>query len=138
MVQRRCTLARAELGAVVDVHAIGDMRETRLDPEFLHLGEQLVFAMETALRVIAQILRPGQLCGVQNVGWNAVLAGELQRGGKLLAGQRGGIRNDRQHPFAQRLVCRPGQKGRIRSAGIRHQQRTQGAQGLIERRGFFL
>src|SRR5580658_4803194 len=51
-------LAGAEIASVVGIHAVGDVRETKFRAERLHDGEELVFAVETAIGVVALILGP--------------------------------------------------------------------------------
>ena len=61
-------LAGAEVSAVVEVHAVGDVGEAVLGAELLHLGEELVFAVEAALGVVALVVGVFELGGLQDVG----------------------------------------------------------------------
>ena len=45
-------LAGAELASVVKVHAVGEVGEAEFNARGFHLGEELIFAVEAAMKAI--------------------------------------------------------------------------------------
>jgi len=113
------------------------MLEPELQPGGLHLCEELILAVEAALRIVANVVRLFELAGVQDVGGDCVLRCKRQRGGEFFAGQRSGIRDDGQHAVTQCLMRNIGQIGGVRSTRVSHQQRPQRAKRLLQQREFF-
>ncbi|HMH15578.1 MAG TPA: hypothetical protein VK578_20930, partial [Edaphobacter sp.] len=74
-------LAGAEVATVVEVHAEGDVTEVTGGALGFHLGEELVFAVEAALGVVALVVGIFELGGLKDVGGNRVLGGEGEGGG---------------------------------------------------------
>ncbi len=68
-------------GAVVEVHAIGDVGEVPGAAKALHNREELVLAVEAAVGVVALVVGVGELFGLEDLGGNAVVGGEGQGGG---------------------------------------------------------
>lgn len=87
VVHRSGLLAGAELAAVVEVHAVGNVGETGLLAAGFHAGEELVFAVETALGVVALVVGVVEFGGEESFGGDAVLGGEGEGGGQLGAGE---------------------------------------------------
>ena len=125
-------LAGAEFDAVVEVHAVGEMGEAEFEAGWLHLGEELVLAVEAAVAVVAGVVGVVQFAGLQDAGGNAVLGGEVERGGQLAAGQRGGVGDDREHAVTECAMGLPGEIGGIGSAGVCDQQRVERTEDLAE------
>ena len=87
VVHRSGLLAGAELAAVVEVHAVGNVGETGLLAAGFHAGEELVLAVETALGVVALVVGVVEFGGEEGFGGNVVLGGEGEGGGQLGAGE---------------------------------------------------
>jgi len=129
-------LAGAELGAVVEVHAIGDVGEVAGGAEVLHLLEELVFAMEAALGVVALVVGVFELVGVEDLDWDVMVGGEGEGGGEFGAGERGGVGDDGLHVFAESLMGGVGEVGGVGAAGVGDEDAAELLQGLVELRGF--
>ncbi len=89
VVLRGGLLAGAELGAVVEVHAVGDVSEAAGCAALLHLGEELVFAVEAAVGVVALVVGVVELVGVEDLDGDVVVGGEGEGGGEFGAGEGG-------------------------------------------------
>ena len=137
VVHRGSALPGPQIAVVVQVPAVRNLREPQFHPRRLHLGEQLVLAVEAAVAIVARVLRVVQLARLQNVYRDPVLGGKVERRGKLSARQRWRIGNHRQHPLAQRAVRLISQKSRVRAAGVRHHQRIQRPQSPAQLIEFF-
>src|SRR5438552_14058496 len=129
-------LARAKVSLVVQIYAVGDGIEAPASAEFLHYGEQLILAVETAGRVIANIFRPVQFIGDDDFERDSVFAGESGGVSQLGASQARRIGNDSQHIVAQDFMRCPGEKSRVRAAGIGDQGSSQGAQVPVKQNAF--
>ena len=97
-------LAGTEVSTVVEVHAVGDVSEAALGAEVLHLGEELVFAVEAALGVVALVVGVFELGGLEDVGGDGVLGCEGEGGGEFGAGEGWGVGDDGEHFVAEGLV----------------------------------
>ena len=80
-------LARAEVGAVVKVHAVGDVREALRCAGQLHLREELIFAVKAALGVVSLVVGAFQLVGLKDLDWDVVVGGKGEGGGEFGAGE---------------------------------------------------
>ena len=118
-------LAGAEFAAVVEVHPVGDVLEAAPGALGLHLGEELVFAVEAALAVVADVVGVVEFVRVENVGRDAVRGGEGEGGGEFGARQGGGVGDDGQHPVAEHLMRDPGEVGGVGAAGVGDQHAFQ-------------
>ena len=87
MVHCRGALTRPKVAVIVQVASVGDMRESALSSQPLHLREQLVLAVEAALRIIALVVRVGELVGRKRLYRDRVLLREGPRRHKLCAWQ---------------------------------------------------
>jgi hypothetical protein len=83
-----------------------------------HLGEELVFAVEAALGVVAAVVGLVELGGLEDVGGDAVFGGEGEGGGELGAGQRGGVGDDGEHAVAEGAVRPVGEEGGVGASGV--------------------
>ncbi len=138
VVKRGGLLAGAELAAVVKVHAVGDVGEASGAPESLHLGEELVFAVEAASGIVAGVVGVRELVGLQDFERDVLLLGKGQGGGELFARQGGGIGDDGEHARAKRLVGGKGEKGGVCAARVGDQDRAEVEEGLMQQDGFLL
>ena len=82
------------------------------------MGEELVFAVEAALGVVALVVGVFELVGLEDLEGDVVFGGEGEGGGQFGAGERGGVGYDRQHFFAEGLVGCVGEVGGVCSAGV--------------------
>ncbi len=57
-------LAGTEFAAVVEVHAVGDVGEASRCSLGFHLGEELVFAVEAAVGVVALVVGAFEFVGL--------------------------------------------------------------------------
>ncbi len=89
MVQFRGLLPWAEVALVVEVHAVGDGVEAARGAQFLHHVKQFVFALKTALPVVARIFRAVEFRGRDDFQRNALLVGKGDGIGELRASQAG-------------------------------------------------
>ena len=137
VMHRSGLLAGAEVTAVVEVHAVGNVRETSLLATGFHAGEELVFAVETALGVVALVVGVVEFGGEKGFGGDAVLGGEGEGGGELGAGEGRGVCDDREHARAQREVRGVREESRIRAAGVGDEERVERAERLVQQGGFF-
>jgi len=87
------------------------VRKTQFEPRGLHLGKELVFAMETALRVVANIFGLVELGRLQDARRDTMLRREVEGGGKLLSRQRRRVRDDCEHAVAKDAMRGVGEKG---------------------------
>lgn len=135
-------LAGAELGdirgAVVEVHAEGEVGEVSGGAEALHDGEELVLAVEAALAVVALVVGVLELVGVEDLGRDGVVGGEAEGGGELGAGERGGVGDDGEHLGAEGLVGGKGKEGGVGSAGVGDEDGAEVAEGAVEEVAFGL
>ena len=135
-----CLLAGAEgcfrWGAVVEVHAEGNVAEVVVGAGVLHLGEELVLAVEAALAVVALVVGVFKLVGVEDVGGDVVLGGEGEGGGEFGAGKGGGVCDDGEHVVAESLMGDVGEVGGVGAAGVGDEDGAEVAEGVGEERGF--
>ena len=129
-------LAGAEFAAVVEVHAVGDVREAARCADLLHLGEELVFAVKAAVCVVALVIGAFQFVGLEDLDGDAVFGGEGKGGGEFGAGKRGGVGDDGLHVFAEDLVGGVGEIGGVGAAGVGDEDAAQLLQGGLKERGF--
>ena len=127
-----CLLAGAEVSAVVEVHAEGDVLEASGCALGLHLGEELVFAVEAALGVVALVVGVFEFGGLENVGGDRVFGGECEGGGEFGAWERGGVGDDCQHFFAKGLMCCVGEVSRVGASGVGDHDAAEIAEGGLE------
>lgn len=125
-------LAGAVVAAVIGVHAVGDLVETEFRAELLHGFEELGFAVEAAVGVVALVLGLGELFGLDDAQRNAVVFGEGFGLLHVAAGEAGRIGKDGEHAVAEDVVCRGGEKGRIHSAGVGDHDAAEGAKAVFE------
>src|SRR5438876_182971 len=112
-------LAGTKIALVVEIHAIGDGIETMFAAVALHDGEELVFAVEAALCVIAGIIWIFQLLRLDDLAGNVLFLREKQGVFKLSSRQRGRIGDERQHVLAQRLMRGMRQISGVHASGVR-------------------
>ena len=136
VVLRGGLLAGAELGPVVEVHAVGDVGEVAGGPGLLHLLEELVFAVEAAMGVVALVVGIFKLVGAEDLDGDVVVGGEGEGGGEFGAGERGGVGDDGLHVFAESLMGGVGEIGGVCAAGVGDEDAAELLQGLVELRGF--
>ena len=74
-------LAGAEFAAVVEVHAVGDVCEAGCRAGLFHLGEELVFAVEAAVGVVALVVGAFEFVGLEDLRGDVVLGSEGQGSG---------------------------------------------------------
>jgi hypothetical protein len=127
---------RAELAAVVEVHAVGDVEEAAGLALGLHAGEEFVLAVEAAFAVVPLVVGVLELFGVQNLNGNVVLRGKVEGGGQLSAWQRGGVGDDGEHIVAEGLMCGIGEVGGVGSAGVGDEQAAEIVERGLEVSGF--
>ena len=132
MVRASRFLARTEIPLIVDIDAICDGMEAPGGAQILHQGEELIFAEEAALRVIANILRATEFRSCDHLQGNRLLLGEGDRVGKLRSRQTRRVGDDCQHIFWQRLMGCPRQVGRIHASGIGDKQASCSAQAILQ------
>src|SRR5215469_7241364 len=82
-------LAGTEVATVVEIHSVREMMEASLSSGLFHLGEEFIFAMETALRVVPLIVGVVKFRGVEDVGGDLMLGCECEGGGQLGTRERG-------------------------------------------------
>ena len=92
----------------------------RSRPEFLKPGEQLILAVEAAVRVVLHVVWILELTGWDELVAEAALARELRGIPLVRFGNRCRIRSDRQRVLAQSQMRCPGQISRVGAAGIGH------------------
>src|ERR1700710_1420693 len=114
----RGLLAGAEFAAVVEVHAVGYVGEAGCGAGLFHLGEELVFAVEAAVGVVALVVGAFELVGLEDLRGDVVLGGEGEGGGEFGAGEGGGVGDDGLHFFAEGLVRGVGEVGGVGAAGV--------------------
>ena len=102
----------------------------------LHLREELVFAVEAAVGVVALVIGIFELVGLEDLRGDVVRGGEGEGGGEFGPGEGGGIGDDRSHLFAEHLVGRVGEIGGVGAAGVGDEDAAQFMQGGLEERGF--
>ncbi len=83
-----------------------------------HDGEELVFAVEAALAVVALVVGVFELVGVKDFGGDAVIKNQLESGGELGTGEGGGVGDDGEHAWAEGLVGGEGEEGGVSTAGV--------------------
>ena len=134
-------LSRAEgsdsRGLVVEVHAVGEVGEVAGGAGLLHVGEELVLAVEAALAVVADVVGAVQLSGLEDLGGDVVLGGEGEGGGEFGSGQGGRVSDDGEHLIAEGLVGGIGEVGGVGAAGVGDEHGAEVAKGLVEQRAFF-
>jgi hypothetical protein len=129
-------LAGAELGAVVEVHAVGDVGEVTGDSGLLHLLEELVFAVEAAVGVVALVVGVFELVGAENLDGDVVIGDEGEGSGEFGAREGGGVGDDGLHVVAEGLVGGVGEVGGVGAAGVGDQDAAELLQSCVELRGF--
>jgi hypothetical protein len=125
-------LAGAEVAGVVGVHAVGDVCEAELRAESTHDVEELVFAMEAAVEVVAGILGAVELFGGDDVEGHAETVGEGAGCIEVAAGQRGRICDDGDHAGAEKTVRGGRQISRVDATGVGDHEAAQLNQTLLE------
>ncbi len=144
MMLRGGLLAGAEVALIILVHAVGDGVESAGGAEIFHDGEELVFAMEAALAVIAGIFGAVEFCGRDDFEGNPMFVGEGDGVGEMGAGQAGGVGDYCEHIGAEFAVRGPGEVSGVYSSGVGDEDATQVAQGgaklsfLARERGVWL
>ena len=123
-------------GAVVEVHAVGYVLEATDDAGLLHLGEELVLAVEAAVAVVALIGGVFEFAGVEDVGGDVVLGGEGECGGEFGTGEGGGVGDDGEHIVAEGLIGGVGKVCGVGAAGVGDEDRSEVAKCGLEERGF--
>ncbi len=118
VMQRGGLLAGAELGAVVEVHPVGEMRETELQARGFHLGEELILAVEAAILVVAGVVGIFQLAGLQDVDRDVVFGCEGECGGEFTARQGRRVGDDGEHAVAEDSVRDVGEICGVGAAGV--------------------
>src|ERR1700722_6512497 len=111
-------LSGPEISLIVEVDAVDDRVEPTRGAEILHHREKFIFAVEAALAVIASILGTIQFGSRDYLKRNLFFVRESYSVCQLRARKAGRIGDDRQHIFAQNLMCGPGQVGGIDAAGV--------------------
>ena len=81
-------LAGAEVAAVVEVHAVGDVREALRRHGRLHLGEELVFAVEASLGVVALVVGVFEFVGLEDLGGDWCSAAKARAAASSARGAR--------------------------------------------------
>ena len=108
MVLERGLLSGTKIALVVGVHSVGDgFESTRLALALEH-GEEFVFAVITAPRIVADVSGIFQFPRLHNFDGNLVFARKSERVFEMSAGQARGIGNHGQHLAAKHFVRRPG------------------------------
>jgi hypothetical protein len=134
MVHCRRALAGTEVPIVVQVAAVSDVRKPALGAESLHLREEFVLAVEAALRVVALVVRIGELVGRERFYRDRVLCREGQCRRKLRARKRSRVSNDSEHARAKYLVRDECEISGVGSSGVRDEKRLKRGE-LLEKRG---
>jgi hypothetical protein len=125
-------LAGPKIALVIDIHAVGKMPETEPLPFTLHHGEEFVFAMKAAKRVVLRVIGIVEFGRWENFQRDAMVPGETHGIGQMTAGERGRIRDDGPHVRAKSMARAPGQIGRIDSAGIGDQNAAKFTQTFFQ------
>ena len=125
-------LAGTKIALVVEIHAIGDGIEAVLAAVALHDGEELVFAVEAALCVIAGIIWIFQLLRLDDLAGNVLFLREKQGVFKLSSRQRGRIGDERQHVLAQRLMRGIRQISGVHASGVGDERPAQRVQVALQ------
>ena len=104
MVHRGRTLPWPEVSVVVEVSAVGYVREVESGAGLFHLGEEFVFAVEAAVRVVALVVGALEFVGLEDLRGDVVFGGEGKGGGGNLgvAGREGTNRAGRTSPAGGR------------------------------------
>jgi hypothetical protein len=129
-------LTRTKLGAVVEVHAICNVSETARGALDFHLGEELVFAVEAALGVVALVVRAVKLVGVKDVDGDVAVGRKGEGSGKFGAREGRGVGNDGLHVVAESKVGGISEVGGVGAAGVRDQNTAEVLQCGVEFGGF--
>jgi len=129
-------LAGAEVAAVVEVHPVGDVGEVSGGTLGFHLGEELVFAVEAALGVVALVVGVFKFVRMKDVEGDGVVGGEGEGGGEFGAGEGGGVGDDGEHLFAEGLVSGEGEEGGVCAAGVSDEEGAEVFEGGVKEGGF--
>ena len=121
-------LSGPEIALIVAVHAVGNRVEAAALSKMFHDLEKFVFALETALPVVARVVRTVEFRSRNHLDWNSLLSGEGQRIGKLRACETRRISNDRQHAISENAVSSPCEIRRIDAARISDENPPQSAE----------
>jgi len=135
---RGCSLSGAEVSLVIHVYAIGNGVKGVLSRELFHNREQLIFTVEAAAAIVANVVSPVELVRPQNFAGDLLLAGEGQSIVELKPGQAGGIRDYGQHVVAKRPVRCPSKKCRVSSARVGDQCAPERLKLPIQSTPFFI
>ena len=115
-------LAGAVVAAVVEVHAVGEMREAEALARGFHLGEEFVLAVEAAVGVVAGVVGRFELAGVEDVCGDRVSDGKGKCFRKLFPRERGRVGDDGDHAVAEHFVRDIGEECGVGTAGVGDQQ----------------
>ena len=96
----RRLLAGTIIALVIKVYAISTGVEPMFGAVALHHRKQLIFAVEAALRVVADVVGVFQFLRLDHLAWDPLLFGEPQGIFKLRSRQRRRVGDERQHIFA--------------------------------------
>ena len=135
-VLRRCFMAGTEILPIVQVQTVSKGFKPGALQFLLQHAEELVLAMEAAIRPVHRILLSLQLVGFDRSQRNAVLQGKVPRVAELRPGQAGGVGDDRQHLRPEYLMGRVSQVGGIHPTGIRDDDAIKRSQARVQ--GLFL
>ena len=101
------------------------MGEAELRAQCLHDGEELVFAVEAAVGVVAGVLGRGRVLRWHDVERHAERSGKGAGLVEVAAGEAGGVGEDGDHAVAEDAVRGGGQKGGVDAAGVGHHEAAQ-------------
>ncbi len=116
-------LAGPEVARIVGIHSVGDVGEAELRAERSHDGEQLIFAVEAAVGVVALVFGAIEFAGCDDAQGHAEGRGEGLRLLEIAAREAGRIGEHGEHAVAQDAMGGCGEKGGIDASRIRDHQR---------------
>jgi len=127
-------LSGAIIARIIGIHAIGNVCKSKLCAQRSHHVEELVLAVEAAIRVIALILGPLQFVCGHHVQRHIDGVSKSARLLQIPTRQAGRICQHRKHLRAQNAMCSRGQESGIHTPRVGHHQTTQFHQARFQRR----
>src|ERR1700676_2514725 len=97
------------IAEIVYIHAVDNVLNASLTAHDVQFGEQLVLAVEAAVRIVLHIIGIIELMRLDVLVPKSTLAGERFGIALVRLGNRGGVRGDRDGIVAESAVRRPGQ-----------------------------
>jgi hypothetical protein len=112
----RGALAGTKIPGIIGIHPVCDGREAQLRTKGFHDGEELVFAVEASISVVALILGPFQFVGGHDMQRHLERLCEGAGLFHVAAGEAGRISEHGKHAGTEHAVRRSRQEGRIHAA----------------------